>query len=462
MAFQNDVVAGTTLVRPAIRSANYVPGVSGWTINRDGSAEFASGTFRGPVVVVDPNTGQVLASVGASGVGSFQSVSVANDVIIGTLSVKQELTNRPKGIVGIFSSFGSPFIFPQAPANGVFADICWCSFYNDPTRLYRVQIAPMYAVNGNVSNNQDLLIQLIANQQGGLPNGLQNFKIFDSRSSSAGGRAAPVCGETVFGGFGAPGTCTIQMRAGATDTNPFNFNNFGIFTLTVEDIGPFSGSVFVGGLGTAAGSAQYTVNYNCTASRSYDSNGNPNGAADQDQNVYQSSFPDRPYGNERSYMIFNTPRMRADMSGATIQSAQLFLYCIKAEEANGSFAGTTSGLSAVPATYDGSFIGTNFSADDIWPVPGWNSIDLLNNNVLASILSGATNSFALVTVFAGLAATGFGGSSPNNLAIRAYIQVTYRNSFPPQSDPVSIPTRSRLVAAPQFPLSTRQSQNRIR
>src|SRR6266540_2524625 len=41
--FTNPIVGGTALVRPAIKSPNYVPGVSGWSINRDGSAEFGAG-----------------------------------------------------------------------------------------------------------------------------------------------------------------------------------------------------------------------------------------------------------------------------------------------------------------------------------------------------------------------------------------------------------------------------------
>lgn len=45
--FNNDVVGGTTLVRPSIHSPNYVAGVSGWSINYDGSAEFNNVVVRG-------------------------------------------------------------------------------------------------------------------------------------------------------------------------------------------------------------------------------------------------------------------------------------------------------------------------------------------------------------------------------------------------------------------------------
>lgn len=45
--FKNAVVAGVKLIREAIQSPNYVTGVSGWTINKDGSAEFSNATLRG-------------------------------------------------------------------------------------------------------------------------------------------------------------------------------------------------------------------------------------------------------------------------------------------------------------------------------------------------------------------------------------------------------------------------------
>lgn len=50
MPFSNPILAGTALVRTAIKSPNYVPGAAGWSINRDGTAEFSSATIRGAVV----------------------------------------------------------------------------------------------------------------------------------------------------------------------------------------------------------------------------------------------------------------------------------------------------------------------------------------------------------------------------------------------------------------------------
>lgn len=47
MTFSNPIVGGTTLIRPAIHSPDYVAGVSGWTINKDGTAEFNDVVIRG-------------------------------------------------------------------------------------------------------------------------------------------------------------------------------------------------------------------------------------------------------------------------------------------------------------------------------------------------------------------------------------------------------------------------------
>lgn len=43
----NPVVGSTVLRRPAIQSPNFAHGLSGWTVNADGSAEFNSLVIRG-------------------------------------------------------------------------------------------------------------------------------------------------------------------------------------------------------------------------------------------------------------------------------------------------------------------------------------------------------------------------------------------------------------------------------
>ena len=73
MSFSNPVVGGLfgELIRAAIRSPNYVTGVSGWTINRDGSAEFNNVTIR-----LDLATGSIV--VGPAGQPQVEIGSTAN------------------------------------------------------------------------------------------------------------------------------------------------------------------------------------------------------------------------------------------------------------------------------------------------------------------------------------------------------------------------------------------------
>lgn len=65
MPFTSPVVAGVQLVRNAIQSQNFVTGISGWRISRNGDAEFNSGTFRGSLVIGTPLAGPG-AEIGAS------------------------------------------------------------------------------------------------------------------------------------------------------------------------------------------------------------------------------------------------------------------------------------------------------------------------------------------------------------------------------------------------------------
>ncbi len=68
MTFTDPILGGeSTLIRDAIRSPNYVPGVSGWSINRDGTFELNGGIFRGDVIVTDPDGSMVAILAGDGG-----------------------------------------------------------------------------------------------------------------------------------------------------------------------------------------------------------------------------------------------------------------------------------------------------------------------------------------------------------------------------------------------------------
>lgn len=74
MQFEDEVVGGVVLVRPAIQSPDYDPGVSGWAIKIDGSAEFNDIVIRGGTVVSGlalyyngaPAAGNLILSIAAA------------------------------------------------------------------------------------------------------------------------------------------------------------------------------------------------------------------------------------------------------------------------------------------------------------------------------------------------------------------------------------------------------------
>lgn len=88
----NPVVGGTVLRRAAIQSPNYVEGVSGWTINADGSAEFNDVTIRGSLVGTTqfsysgtPAAGNLVQTSGitTAGIEGFGNHYLAGDTTYG-------------------------------------------------------------------------------------------------------------------------------------------------------------------------------------------------------------------------------------------------------------------------------------------------------------------------------------------------------------------------------------------
>lgn len=154
MPFSNPITAGTILVQPAIRSPNYVPGVSGWSINVDGSAEFDNLTFRGTFNGTDfiinsagaffysstPAAGNLIASIaitfGTDTFGNtvkpgFCSYSTAGQTFAELFGNELQLgSSNPASLIGtsglVFMEDATtgpaqPVTQLQSPSTGVFA-----------------------------------------------------------------------------------------------------------------------------------------------------------------------------------------------------------------------------------------------------------------------------------------------------------------------------------------------------
>jgi len=117
--FQGLTQGQGSLVLPSIHSPNFVGGVSGWTINKDGSAEFNNltvrGTFRGPSMIIDA-TGIYMYN-GAPAFGNSPVFAAAvpgtvNDPVGNALSTTSVLTFIQSGVIS------APAAVPQIQLDG--------------------------------------------------------------------------------------------------------------------------------------------------------------------------------------------------------------------------------------------------------------------------------------------------------------------------------------------------------
>lgn len=126
MPFANPVMGGGNLARPVMKSPDYVPGVSGWAIFRNGNAEFNNlsirGTFLGTDFIISaagiflysgtPAAGNLIGSwATAAGADPFGNAYLQGLVIGGAGSQQIVLTQSAgAGAVALLSGAGSELI----------------------------------------------------------------------------------------------------------------------------------------------------------------------------------------------------------------------------------------------------------------------------------------------------------------------------------------------------------------
>lgn len=121
MGFTDPIVGGNgSLILPAIRSPNYVAGTAGWTINRDGSAEFADliitgGEFR----VIDPDGSYVRVYDQNPGAGAVIDLQPA-DIPGSTIAPAEILTYSTPGAPDTVSLALAGPVIDGTPAGSIF------------------------------------------------------------------------------------------------------------------------------------------------------------------------------------------------------------------------------------------------------------------------------------------------------------------------------------------------------
>lgn len=135
MSFDDSISAGNKIIASALQSPNYAQGSSGWTINRDGSAEFQNvlvrGTITGSTIIGSTIIGGTIIG------GDIQSTNFSNTAHTGfdlNATASTDAAGTPANTIQIYSAFQvGPTAGDHLTLNytGGFAQI---NFYSGTTR----------------------------------------------------------------------------------------------------------------------------------------------------------------------------------------------------------------------------------------------------------------------------------------------------------------------------------------
>lgn len=111
MGFANDIIGGAAaLIRAAIKSPNYVKSSAGWSVNKDGSAEFNNVTVRGTMTA--GNT-----VINSSGIFTYSGTPAAGNLIASQAPAGGTDSFGNKYLAGVSSYSNSTGLYTQV-ANG--------------------------------------------------------------------------------------------------------------------------------------------------------------------------------------------------------------------------------------------------------------------------------------------------------------------------------------------------------
>jgi hypothetical protein len=167
MSFGNPVAGGGgQLIREVLKSVNYVAGLLGWQVSRDGDAEFNNLIARGTVTVSDPDGSEIelLASGGAKVALETQDVPGVTKVTKGEMFATYSgdasdgyaslVINTPEVITGGVTRAPGSFMMAGERANGLpFPNMDNVNSYLAWNGDYR--IAGQLTTGGRVNNFTD-------------------------------------------------------------------------------------------------------------------------------------------------------------------------------------------------------------------------------------------------------------------------------------------------------------------
>ena len=375
MAFSNPIVGSSSaLVRNAIKSRDFETGVSGWSINRDGTAEFNGVTTSGGNIALTDGMGNITASInGETGVGSFEDLFVVQSPTIAGRDFETEwMAERARGIISWGQSTASGT--STTSEIGLFeiqADLVVSRSYEIAAEAWiQSSVANDHAtlrVRYTADGSEPTLSSAILAQQG-MP--LNQANIGEARHFRQ-PLIAPTSGTYRFllCMVRLVGSGTMQLAGSASQPE----------WMTIEDKGFAVTNTFLtntGAGGGGGGTGTFQKSYAANWSGSYNGSNNLSTFGGS-QLCYQGNNLDSN-GTRKSLIGFDWATIRSDLSGATINGCWVTLYFQHwYYNAGGTAVIGTHNLantSSPPSTFFGANTARVQSSG--WPKPGQRTVNL--------------------------------------------------------------------------------------
>lgn len=332
-----------------------------------------------------------LAGIDGQGRGSFQDVSVNNDITIqGEKLIADIIQPRSKGVIAI-GSYREPYVGGGTGVERGFLEI---SFIAEESRTY--MICAVTEFESTATAGERLVLRL---RDGGsaaptlaLPVLQQSVNSVVAGSAGVNGAAQIIYSGTFTPGlhrilwsfFGSLGNATVNALSGASVESTT--------LIWVEDVGtPQTDTVILNDAGvdsftapttpdtrppTPTPKVTYTKNYSCTWSGTYRSNGDFSDSHGSGM-VQGDSGSDSWLNDARSLAGFNWQQIMADTKDSTIKECYITLYANHWYWNDGGTARIgTHNYTGRPSSWSGSRVNEQRVSSTDWPKPGKRKVSL--------------------------------------------------------------------------------------
>ncbi len=349
----------------------------------------------------DPTT--TLAGIDGLGRGSFQDITVVNDIEIGGEQLIADIIDpRAKGVIAIGT--GSEAI--QGGGEDVERGFMEISFIAEESRTYMVYFVCEWESNIGAD-------RVVLRLRDGGENEPTVTGPFLQQAIAIGGTdiGNNATGQIVYAGTFTPGLHRILASFygvnGNVTMNP-DTNSSALFW--VEDVGlPKTDTVIYNDAGIPVMSAptvpdapvvvtkpkiEYTKNYSCTWSGTYRSNGDYSSSHGNTM-VQGDSGADNWLNDARSLCGFNYSQIMSDTRGSTIKACYVTLYANHWYWNDGGTARIgTHNYTSRPGSWSGSRVDEQRISSSNWPKPGKRKVNL-GTGIGNDFKSGAAKGIAL-------------------------------------------------------------------